>query len=64
MFTWDIEMVSVDIMVLGLKWSTLFKLRDVYDFRVYCTDGEKDWLANCYKKDLQECVELGISAFT
>ena len=55
--------VNIDIIVLSFCQCMALEMGDVYDFLVYCTDGERDWRGACHRKDLQTCVELGIEAF-
>lgn len=61
----NFEVPKVDIKITALDFATcsVFRLPDTYDFQVFCTDGEYDWRGVCFRKDLQRCVELGISAF-
>jgi len=54
-----------DIIVYNLSVSqcVVLKMGDIYDFLVYCSDGEREWRGACHCKDLQNCIEAGIGAF-
>ena len=55
--------VDIHVVNLGPCLSVSLKLLDFYDFRVYCTDGERGWVANCKKGSLQKCIEMGLAKF-
>ena len=55
--------VNVYITVLSFSQCMVFNMGDIYDFQVYCSDGERYWRGACFRRDLQTCVEMGIGAF-
>lgn len=54
---------DIQVMPLDFCQCMALKLGDIFDFMVYCTDGEYDWRGICHSQDLQKCIESGISAF-